>query len=220
MNGARAVDAWGIEREPVIETNPMGIRNRGPRLALLVAASLLLVPPTEAQEEISPAPVEIPTHPTSLETYLERPGILLVKQHHLLAPVGLRGGGEMRLDAIDVHEPGMQQQRVMGIRIEIDAPRLSDEEHVFFLDVHEIEELVRAIDFMMDAMDQEKPAREGDPTEIGISTKDHLEVGVQLSASGASPFLRTPSASFGLERAALETLREDLKRGREHLFSD
>jgi hypothetical protein len=108
----------------------------------------------------------------------------------------------------------------MGIRIELDTPRLSDEERVFFLDVHEIEELVRAIDFMMDVMDQQKPTRERDRTEISISTQDDFEVGVQLSASGASPFLRTPSARLGLERAALETLREDLKRGRENLFSD
>jgi hypothetical protein len=188
--------------------------------ALLVAVSVLPALQTEAQEELPPAPIETPTHPTGLETYLERPGILIVKRHHRLPPVDLRGGREIRLDAIGAHEPGMQHQRVMGIRIEIDAPRLTPEERIFFIDVHEIDELERAIDFMSSAMEEEKPSPEGDRTEISISTRDDLEVGVRFALGGASPFLRTPSTTFGLQRASFETLRANLNQGRKVLFSD
>jgi len=189
-------------------------------VVLLLGASLLLALPADAQEEISPPPTETLTHPTALESYLERPGILLVKRLHPLGPVELRGGGTIRLDAIGAHEPGMQHQRVMGVRIEVDAPGLADQERVFFIDVHEIEELVRAIDFMMGEMEKEKSAREDDPIEISISTQDEFEVGVRFASGGPGPFLRTPSASFATQRAALEALRASLNQGRKRLFSD
>jgi hypothetical protein len=188
--------------------------------ALLVAVSLLPALQTRAQEEPSPAPIEMPTHPTGLETYLERPGILLVKRQHRLPPIAIRGGGKIRLDAIDAHEPGMQHQRVMGIRIEVDAAGLTPEQGTFYIDVHEIEELAQAIDFMSSAMDEQKPTGEADRTEMSISSRDDLEVGVRFAAGGASPFLRTPSATFELQRAAFEDLRANLNQGRTHLFSN
>jgi hypothetical protein len=187
---------------------------------LLVAASLLLAPPSQAQEEIPPPPVETPTYSTALETYLERPGVLLVKRHHRLVPVSLRGGGEMRLDAIVAHEPGMEHQRVMGIRIEADAPQLTDEERVTFLDVHEIDALGRGIDFMKSAMAERGGGQEADLTEISISTRDQLQVGVRFAVDGARPFLRTPSTTFWLGRASFDTLRENLNLGRQYLFSE
>jgi hypothetical protein len=189
-------------------------------VVLLAAVSLLLALPVEAQEETSPPPTETLTHPTALESYLERPGILLVKRLHRLGPVALRGGGEIRLDAIGAHEPGMQHQRVMGIRIEVDAPGLTDRERVFFLDLHEIEELVRAIDFMMGEMDKAQSDREDDSTEVSISTQDEFEVGVRFASGGPRPFLRTPEASLAIRRAALEALRTHLNQGRKRLFSD
>jgi hypothetical protein len=142
-----------------------------------------------------------------------------VKQQHRLPPVELRDGGQIRLDAIGAHEPGMQHQRVMGIRIEVEAPRPASGQRIFFVDVHEIEELVRAIDFMKSAMDEDKAAGKGDRIEMSISTRDDLEVGVRFAAGRASPFLRTPSESFELQRAAFEALRARLDQGREHLFS-
>jgi len=203
----------------------MGIRDRGSFAALLVAASLLLAFPTEAQEEVSPDVLQMPaeptlTHPTALETYLERPGILLVKRQHPLAPVELQGGGKIRLEAVVAHEPGMEHQRMMGIRVEIDAPGLADEERVFYIDVHEIEELVRAISFMTSTTATEESGRGDDRIEMSISTRDGLEVGVLFAAGGAGHFLRTPSATFAVQPAALATLRAELDEAREHMFSN
>jgi hypothetical protein len=186
----------------------------------LVAASLLLALPTEAQEEISPARIETPTHPTALESFLERPGILLVKRHHPLAPVALGSGGEMRLDAVAAHEPGMQHQRVMGIRIELDPPELAGEERVFYVDLQEIEVLVRAIDFMGGAMEEEKHPREKGRTEMSISTQDGLRLEVRFAADRASRFLHTPSATLAVSRGAFEALRARLDEGRAQLFSN
>jgi hypothetical protein len=201
------------------------VRDRGTRLALLLATSLWLALPTEAQEEIAPAPLEIPvqpapTHATALESYLERPGILLVRRHHPLPPLELQGGGQMRLEAVAAHEPGMQHQRVMGIRIELDAPGLAAEERILYIDMHEIEELVRAIAFIGSATGGEELAREGDRTEMSISTRDGLELGVVFAAREATAFLGTPSARFAVPRAAFETLRADLNQARERLFSE
>jgi hypothetical protein len=195
-------------------------RCRAAPWALLVAATLLPACPAQAQEETASAPIQGPTHPTALESYLERPGILLVKRHHPLAPVGLRGGGELRLDTVSAHEPGMQHQRVMGIRIEVEGPGLTGEDRVFHIDVHEIEELVRAIDFMGSAMEGERPAQGSDRTEMSISTRDGFEVGVRFARGGLNPFVRTPSATFAVQRVTLEALRTRLNEGREHLFSD
>jgi hypothetical protein len=200
------------------------IRCRGSFVALTVAASLLLAFQTKAQEEVSPPLVEIPTgpaatHPTALESYLERPGILLVKRHHRMAQVALQGGGGMRVAAVAVHEPGMQHQRMMGIRVEIDVPGLAEEERIFYIDVHEIEELVRAIGFMMSSTEAEESEQGDDRTEMSISTKDGLEVGVLFDAGGAAHFLRTPSARFAIQRDALAALRVVLDEAREYLFS-
>lgn len=197
----------------------MGIRDRAAVGALLVAASLLLALPTEAQEETTPAPIETLTHPTALESFLERPGILLVKRHHPLAPVTLGGGGEVRLDAVAAHEPGMQHHRVMGIRVELDSPKLAPEERIFYVDIHEVEALVRAIDFMGGAAEEEQ-SREKGRTELSISTQDGLRLEVRFAADRASRFLHTPSASFAVSRNAFETLRARLNEGRAQLFSN
>jgi hypothetical protein len=200
-----------------------GIRAPGSFAALLVAASLLAFQ-SKAQEEVSPSQVQVLTEPalthaTALETYLERPGILLVKRHHPLAPVELQGGGKLRLDAVAAHEPGMQHQRMMGVRIEVDAPGLTGEKRVFYVDVHEIEELVRAIGFMMSSTEAEEFAQGDDGTEISISTRDGLEVGVLFAAGGTGHFLRTPSSTFAVQRAGFEALRLALDEARERLFS-
>ena len=157
--------------------------------------------------------------PTSLELFLEEPGVLLVKRHHPLAPVQFQGGGRMRLDALVAYEPGMRHQRTMGIRAEIDAPGLADEDRVFYIDVHEIEELVRAIGFMINSTEGEGFTEGDEATEISISTRDGLEVGVRFPAGGAEHFLRTPSSSFAVQRAGFAALRMALNEARELLFS-
>ena len=200
------------------------IRDHGGFVALLVAASLLLAFQSEAQEEASPTALEVPTepepeYPTALETFLEEPGVLLVKRLHPLAPVQLQGGAAMRLEAVVAFEPGMQHQRGMGIRAEIDAPGLADEERVFHIDVHEIEELVRAIAYMASPPEGQEPVRGNDRTEMSITTRDGLEVGTLVTATGTGSFLRTASASFEFRGAGLQTLRATLDEAREHLFS-
>ena len=107
----------------------------------------------------------------------------------------------------------------MGVRFEIEAPGLTDEERVFYVDVHEIEELVRAIGFMMNSTEAEEFAQGDDGTEISISTRDGLELGVLFAAGGARHFLRTTSSTFGVQRAGFESLRVTLDAAREHLFS-
>jgi hypothetical protein len=198
----------------------MGIGDRVATGALLVASALLLALPTGAQEETPPAPDETRTRPTALERSLERPGILLVKRSHPLAPVDLGGGGKLRLEAVAVHEPGMQHQRVMGVRIDLDPPELAGEERTFYVDVHEIEALVRAIEFMAGAAEQGEYARERGRTEMSISTQDGLRLEVRFAPDRARRFLRTPSASFAVSRAAFETLRARLNEARAQLFSD
>ena len=200
------------------------IRDHGGFVALLVVASLLLAFQSEAQEEASPTALEVPTepepeHPTALENFLEEPGVLLVKRLHPLAPVQLQGGATMWLDAVVAFEPGMQHQRGMGIRAEIDAPGLADEERVFHIDVHEIEELVRAIGYMTSPPEGEEPVRGNDRTEMSITTRDGLEVGTLVTAAGTGSFLRTASASFEIRGDGLQTLHATLDEAREHLFS-
>jgi len=198
----------------------MRIGDRVAAGALLVATALLLALPTGAQEETPPAPAETPAHPTALERSLERPGILLVKRRHPLAPVELGGGGKLRFEAVAVHEPGMQHQRVMGMRIDLDPPELAGEDRTFYVDVHEIEALVRAIEFMDGAAEQGEYSREKGRTEMSISTRDGLRIEFRFAPDRARRFLHTPSASFAVSRAALETLRARLNEGRAQLFSN
>jgi hypothetical protein len=200
------------------------IRDRRSLVALLVAASLPLAFQSAAQEEMAPSGLEIPIepepeYPTALEVFLEEPGVVLVKRHHPLAPVEFRGGGRMRLDALVAYEPGMRHQRMMGIRAEIDAPGFADEDRVFYIDVHEIEELVRAIGYMLTPPEGEEPTQGNDRTEISISTRDGLEVGMLVTTGGAGHFVRTPSTTFQIPGAGLGALRATLDEAREHLFS-
>lgn len=198
----------------------MRIGDRVAAGALLIASALLLALPTGAQEETPTAPAETSARPTALERSLERPGILLVKQRQPLAPVELGGGGELRLEAVAVHEPGMQHQRVMGIRIDLGPPELAGEERTFYVDVHEIEALVRAIEFMEGAVEQGDLSREKGRTEMSISTRDGLRIEVRFARDRARRFLHTPSASFAVSRAAFGTLRARLNEGRAQLFSN
>jgi hypothetical protein len=200
------------------------IRRRGRLAALLAGAWLLSSLPTQAQEEgavpsLLPPTEAAPIYPTALEAYLERPGILLVKRRHPLPAVVLQGGGEMRLEAVAAHEPGMQHQRMMGIRAELDVAGLAHEERILYIDVHEIPELVRAIGFMTSAAAQQH-SQGGDRTEMRISTQDGLVVAGVFGAGGAQYFLRTRSTSFAVGPVSLTALRVALDQAREYLFSN
>jgi hypothetical protein len=194
---------------------------RRPPSFFALAVLLLLAAPLEAQQEGWTAPAqEGRAHPTALESYLDQPGTLLVKRRHALEPIALANGATLRLDALSAQEPGMEHQRVMGIRVEVEAAELASEERILYLDVHEIDELVRSIHFMESAIAAEESERPGDGTEMSIATRDGLVVGVGFSGGAPKPFLGIATARFALGLEALTRLRANLDQGRKRLFSE
>lgn len=188
---------------------------------LALTALLLLAAPARAQEEPLTDPTQQGrTHPTALERFLEQPGTLLVKRHQALEPIALANGATLRLGALSAQEPGMEHQRAMGLRVELDASDLAPESRVLYLDVHEIDELVRAIHFMESAIAAEDSERPDDRTEMSITSRDGLVVGVGFTDGAPKPFVGLDSVRFPLRPEALTKLRAKLDQGRKLLFSD
>jgi hypothetical protein len=153
---------------------------------------------------------------TSLESYLEQPGRLLVERHHALPAIGLEGGVRLVLEAIIAYEPAREQERVLGVRARLSG---AGEPRIVHLDLHEVEDLARSLAALPGVIELERAQQAA--VEIRYITRDGLGVAVATGASPARRLLRIagpPRLELPLSDAALEQLRAQLDACRRYLF--
>jgi hypothetical protein len=88
--------------------------------------------------------------------FLGKSGELRVKDFYEVGEFS--GLGSMKIDAAVVYQPGQEQQRVRGVRIEIKAPGRLENTDTAFLDMDEVETLSTALAYMADAEANKKGA--------------------------------------------------------------
>jgi len=126
--------------------------------------------------------------------------------------------GQLVVSGVGAFEPGREAERLFGVRLDLQAEKLSPRRRVFYLDLHEVEKLLRALALLEQVAEDPRP---GLVTEADYELLEGLSVGIRsetrrrhyfLRASGeASPEIPLPAASF-------TRLREQLQQARRSLF--
>jgi hypothetical protein len=113
--------------------------------------------------------------PTKLEAFLAKKGKLVIKDSYELGE--LRKLGTVTFDALVLYEPGMEAQKIKGIRVEITEPGRVERKRISFLDLDEIESASKAISYMADLAEKWRGQTREAYTEVTFSTKGDFKVG-------------------------------------------
>lgn len=154
-----------------------------------------------------------------MRTLLETRGIVVVARRSPLAPVALHDRGSLRVSALGAFEPGMEEHRILGIEIALNAPGLSPEQGRHYLDVHEIEALLQGLFLLEQVGSAPKPGFE---SAADYTTVEGFTVGVDVDARGSRFWVeggRGKRVRLGIDPARIETLRQRLQEARAKLFS-
>jgi hypothetical protein len=159
---------------------------------------------------------------TQLETFLVRKGSIIVKEFHPLGTIEGTYGSSASLDALTLYEPGKAQQRRTGIRIEVKEGGSYDRNNTAFLDIEEIDSLMKGLEYMCKvATDWQGSNR--DYTEMIFSTKGDFEVGFYIKDGEIQAFIKSGSigsATTYIPPTALTKMHQFLEKGRSQLAAE
>jgi hypothetical protein len=169
------------------------------RKYLLIALAVLFLAPIVSfaqvkEEEKAKEP------PTKLEAFLAKKGTLIVKDFYELGE--LRGLGKMQLNALIIYEPGMENTKIRGMRVEITEAGSYGRSNTSFLDLEEVESLSKAIAYMADLAEKWKGINREAYTEVIYATKGDFNVGFYQKGSEMRAFASSGyigKASFFME---------------------
>ncbi len=184
-------------------------------LALAVAGAADAQAPTAAKRPRPP-------NQTAIRAEVESPGRVVVTRLSHLDPIALSGDGALRVSAIGVFEPGQEHQRILGLRLDLEAPGLNPAQGRHYLDIHEVEGLLKAI-FLLEQLAAE--AREDFESEADYRTVEGFVIGVNVQDGEVAFWLeagrvRGARGRVGLPRSQLTTLRQRLELARTRLFTE
>jgi hypothetical protein len=134
------------------------------------------------------APASEPFPPqTKLEAFIATKGELVVKEFYELGAFSGQLGSLMKIDAAVVYQPGREQQRLRGLRIQVTSSGRVENTQTSFLDLDEVESLSNALGYLADAETNKKGTTgltiaggivAAPPyTEFEFSTKDDFRIG-------------------------------------------
>jgi len=151
---------------------------------------------------------------TKLESFLAKKGKLIVKDSYALGEIS--GMGKMDLDALIIYEPGLESQKIRGIRVEISEDSLKGMSDTAFLDLDEVESLSKAIIYMTDLANKWSGEQSEAYTEVIYSTRGNFKLGfyhkeTKLGAFASGGYNGRSTVYFGVEN--LEKLKEIIDKG-------
>jgi len=155
------------------------------RKYLLIALAVLFLVPVVSfaqvkEEEKAKEP------PTKLEAFLAKKGTLIVKDFYELGE--LRGLGKMEFNALIIYEPGMENEKIRGMHVEITEEGRYGKSNTSFLDLEEVESLSKAIAYMADLAEKWKGINREAYTEVKYVTKGDFNVGFYQKGSERRAF--------------------------------
>ncbi len=127
----------------------------------------------------STAPVPVAPAPTvtELRRFLEQTDRVLVTRW---APQGALplDHGQIAVAGVGAFEPGLESHRLVGLRVLLELPELEGEQRIHYLDLHEIESLLRGMLLLHEVAAE---GGRGFPTEARLVTVEGFGVGVRVS---------------------------------------
>jgi hypothetical protein len=179
---------------------------------ILFIASISWTQTKQPQETKQPA--------TKLEAFLAEKGELIVKDFYNLGQINGKYGSQIKLDAMVIYKPGEETSKVRGLRIEITEGGEYAQSNTSFLDLEEMDELSKAISYMVDLMTKWQNVNK-QYTEVIFSTKGDFQIGFYQKGTEAFSFsscgyIQKASCYFS-SMAALNSIKISIDKGTELL---
>jgi hypothetical protein len=164
------------------------------RLLVAIAAAAVA---SAAAAQPAPPPARAPSH---LRALLEDEGKLVVVRRAPMAPLALEGGGKLVIQGISVFEPGFEERRLLGVRIDALGVGLPDAEQTHYLELQEVEPLLQAIRLLEDVI--ATPSQ--NPTDAEYHGREGFGVGYRTVDGRGERYVRA-----GREHVVRARLRPD-----------
>jgi hypothetical protein len=168
-------------------------------IAIIFVAGTLAVSGCAQVKKVAAASNE-PQFKTKLEGFLAHKGIVVIKEFHSLGSIG-----DAKLDTLTLYEPGNEQQKIKGLRIEVKEGGSYGRDETSFLDLEEVDALVKGLDYIDKvATDWDKSNRAY--TEIFFSTKGDFKVGFYIENGREQAFIQSGSIGSAMTFVSIKDL--------------
>jgi hypothetical protein len=154
-----------------------------------------------AQQPSGVPPVSEPKPQTKLEAFLSSKGTLVVKDFYELGKVGGLGSS-MSMDAVVLTQPGQEDQKIRGLRVEVSESGRLERSNTSFLDMDEIESLSKALSYMTGLSEKWKPIEKQEYSEVQFATKGDFRIGFYQRKKNQGAFVS--SGTVGVARAFID----------------
>jgi hypothetical protein len=158
---------------------------------------------------------------TELELFLQTKGQIIVKEFHEIGKISGQHGAGLTVGTLILSEPGSYSKKRKGLRIEVMDAGTHDREHTSFLDIDEIDSMIKGLAYMSTLSDEWKD-KPKEYTEVVISTNGNFKVGFYSSKGALQAFVKSGSmgsADAALSMDSLGTLKTLSEKGLEYLNS-
>jgi hypothetical protein len=160
------------------------------------------------------------SHKTKLEAFLAKKGKLFVKDIHSLGTLDGKQGSKMEFAAVAVYEPGQEDEKAIGLKIEITGVEQFKQQGTSFLDIEEIESLSKAMDYMV-TLSSKWEGTHKEYSEVIFTTKGGFNVGFYQMGSKQGGFAAsgnvTKFSCFFLSLDGLSSVKSVADQGLEWL---
>jgi len=144
---------------------------------------------------------------TKIETFLSKDDTLIIKESSTLGMVEGTYGSNVEIKAIAAYEPVIGSQKVSGFYIAVLESGRNERRKVVFVDMDEIENVSKALEYMISLSEKWKAVRRIN-TEVAFTTKDRFKVGFSQDGYAWKGFA---SGSGDAEAVCSFNSLEDLK---------
>lgn len=114
------------------------------------------------------------TKETELEEFFARTGVLIIRDRYSIGEIDGQYGSSLALEAIVSYEPGREEDRKSGIRIEIEDTR--ERTGASYLDFDELPDLLSAVEYLND-LSQEWATEDREYTETTYTSEAGFKIG-------------------------------------------
>jgi len=142
---------------------------------------IVLEPPLPGPTKAAPPP---PAPGSVLGKLVQNDTLLVVTRRRPLAPIPV-AGGKLIVNAVGAFEPGFEQKRLLGLRMDLHPTK--GPTTVVYMDLGEVDDLARAMNTLGEVVQDAVP---GLVTEADYATLEGLVVGVAVDDAGPRHYVR------------------------------
>jgi hypothetical protein len=133
-------------------------------------------------------------------SYRAKKGRLIVKDFYKLGEVAGVYGSKIEFEGLVIYEPGLESQRIRGLKIKVTGGGRYKRTNTSFLDLEEIESLSKALEYMT-GLSAKWRSTNKEYTEVVFSTKGDFnigfyQIGIKQSAFSSSGYIGKVSCFF------------------------